>query len=144
MVLDDMVGFIGEEDFLEFAFPYLGELFSAPARIKLFHNDADCAASVRHYADMGVNLYNPGTQLGLAEIQELSGGRLAILGSIPPRDVLASATPDAIQAAVRAQIREVPAGARVIHSCAGGMPPGVRSESIAAFMAALSSSEAPR
>lgn len=90
MVLDDIVGFIGEEDFLEFAFPYLADLYSPPARVKLFHNDADCAASVKHYSEMGVNLYNPGTQLSLAELYRLSAGKLAILGSIPPRDVLAS------------------------------------------------------
>jgi uroporphyrinogen decarboxylase len=60
MLLDDLVGFIGEEDFLEFAYPYLKELYEEPVSIKLFHNDADCRASVRYYADMGVNLYNPG------------------------------------------------------------------------------------
>ena len=90
MVLDDIVGFIGEEDFREFAFPYLSDMFSPTARVKLFHNDADCAASVKYYSEMGVNLYNPGTQLSLAELHGLSGGTLAILGSIPPRDVLAA------------------------------------------------------
>jgi uroporphyrinogen-III decarboxylase len=137
MILDDIVGFIGEADFREFAFPYLSDLFSPPARVKLFHNDADCAASVKHYPDMGVNLYNPGTQLSLAEIHGLCEGRLALLGSIPPRDVLAASSPAEIGTAVRKQVGEVPPGSRIVHSCAGGMPPGVRTESIAAFLAAL-------
>jgi uroporphyrinogen decarboxylase len=137
MILDDIVGFIGEEDFLEFAFPYLSDLYSPPARVKLFHNDADCAASVRHYPAMGVNLYNPGIQLSLAEIRERTGGSLAVMGSVPPRDVLAAASPAEIEAAVRAQVGQVPAGARVLHSCAGGMPPGVRTEGIAAFLRGL-------
>lgn len=137
MILDDIVGFLGEEDFRQFAFPYLSDLFSQPASVKLFHNDADCAASVGYYADMGVNLYNPGIQLGLAEIHGLCGGRLSLLGSIPPRDVLAAGSPTEVAEAVRKQIRGIPAGARVVHSCAGGMPPGVRTESIEAFLGAL-------
>jgi uroporphyrinogen-III decarboxylase len=138
LVLDDIVGFIGEEDFREFALPCLSEIFSPPASIKLFHNDADCAASVRYYSGMGVNLYNPGIQLGIGELLRRSGGSLGILGSIPPRDVLASASPGEVEAAVARQLRELPAGARVIHSCAGGMPPGVRTESIDAFLRGLS------
>jgi len=137
MVLDDIVGFIGEEDFREFAFPYLSDLFSPPASVKLFHNDADCSASVKYYADMGVNIYNPGIQLGLTEILGLSGGRLSLLGSIPPRDVLAVASPSEVAEAVRRQVDAIPPGARIVHSCAGGMPPGVRTESIEAFLRGL-------
>jgi uroporphyrinogen decarboxylase len=137
MVLDDIVGFIGEEDFREFAFPYLSDLFSPPAAVKLFHNDADCSASVKYYADMGVNIYNPGIQLGPTEILGLCGGRLSLLGSIPPRDVLAVASPSEVAEAVRRQVESIPPGARIVHSCAGGMPPGVRTESIEAFLRAL-------
>jgi uroporphyrinogen-III decarboxylase len=137
MVLDDIVGFIGEEDFREFAFPYLSEIFSPPASIKLFHNDADCASSVKHYPDIGINLYNPGIQHSLSEIHGWSGGRLALLGAIPPRDVLASSSPAEIEEAVFAQVRDLPPGARVVRSCAGGMPPGVKTENIAAFLSAV-------
>jgi uroporphyrinogen decarboxylase len=90
MLLDDIVGFIGEEDFLEFAYPYLKELYEVPVSVKLFHNDADCRASVKYYADMGVNLYNPGIYLSLSELREMTKDHLPILGLIPPRDVLAA------------------------------------------------------
>jgi uroporphyrinogen-III decarboxylase len=134
MILDDIVGFIGEEDFKEFALPYLSELYAPPASVKLFHNDADCAASVKYYPDMGINLYNPGTQLSIAEIVERTAGRLTLLGSIPPRDVLAACSPEEVEAAARAQEAALPPLARLVRSCAGGMPPGVRSENIDAFL----------
>ncbi len=134
MILDDIVGFMGEEDFKEFALPYLAELYSPRASVKLFHNDADCASSVRHYAGIGINLYNPGTQMGISEIVEATGGRLALLGSIPPRDVLAALAPAEVARAARKQEAALPPGARLVRSCAGGMPPGVSSEAIDAFL----------
>jgi uroporphyrinogen decarboxylase len=137
MVLDDIVGFIGEEDFVEFGKPYLTELFSAPARVKLFHNDAACEASVAHYPDIGINLYNPGIQTPAAEIYEKVRNRLALLGTVPPRDTLAVAKPEEIAAAVAAQAAALPAGARLVHSCAGGMPPGVPTANIEAFLKAV-------
>lgn len=137
MILDDIVGFIGEEDFVEFGKPYFTELFSIPARIKLFHNDAPCEASVAHYPEIGINLYNPGIQTPLPEIFEKVNNKLAILGAIPPRDTLAVAKPEEISAAVKAQAAGLPSGARLLHSCAGGMPPGVSTVSIEAFLGAV-------
>jgi uroporphyrinogen-III decarboxylase len=137
MILDDIVGFIGEEDFMEFAFPYLAELYAPQASVKLFHNDADCASSVAHYADIGINLYNPGIQMSVAAILEMTGGRLALLGAIPPRDVLAALSPAEVARAARDQEEALPRGARLVRSCAGGMPPGVSTENIDAFLGAI-------
>lgn len=136
MMLDDIVGFISEEDFLEFGLPYLKEIYAADVAVKFFHNDAPCAASVRHYADAGIQFYNPGIQSTLAEIRELCGNRLTILGNIPPRDVLAQGTPDDVRAAVRKLLAENPDHARLVLSCAGGVPPGVSTENVRAFIAA--------
>jgi uroporphyrinogen decarboxylase len=68
---------------------------------------------------------------------EWSGGKLPILGSIPPRDVLAVATPAEIAKAVAEQKASLPPNARVMHSCAGGVPPGVPSANIQAFLDAI-------
>ncbi len=134
MILDDIVGFVGENDFVEFALPYLAELFSPRAAVKLFHNDAACAKSIRYYAEIGVNLFNPGTQTSLAELRSLSGRQLAILGTIPPRDVLASGSPEQVRTAVSELLRGTPDRSRLILSCAGGMPPGVTTENLRAFL----------
>lgn len=139
MLLDDIVGFIGEEDYLEFAHPYLRELYAPPAAVKFFHNDAPCAASLHHYADLGINLYNPGVQNTLAELRQMCGHRLAILGTIPPRDVLMRGTPDQVRAAVGDLLRENPDHTRLMLSCSGGMPPGTSTANIRAFIEAARS-----
>ena len=112
-------------------------LYAVDVPVKFFHNDADCAKSARYYPEIGINLYNPGVQHTIAEIHQWTGGRLTVLGSIPPRDVLVRATASEVAAAVRRQKHETPADARVVYSCAGGMPPGASTENIEAFLKAI-------
>ena len=135
MMLDDIVGFIGEDDFLTFGFPYIKEIYDAAStKINFFHNDADFRVSVRHYPDMGVHLYNPGVQMSVNEIKEATYNRLTVLGSIPPRDVLASGTPEQVKQATSDLLKDLKDQSRFILSCAGGMPPGVTTENIRAMM----------
>ncbi|MDR3527090.1 MAG: uroporphyrinogen decarboxylase family protein [Rhizomicrobium sp.] len=137
LVLDDIVGFVGEDDFKEFAFPYLKELFDVPVAVKLFHNDADCRQSVKYYPDAGINLYNPGIQMSVNELHRVTDNCMTILGSIPPRDVLASGTPDEVRAAVKKMLADTTNHPRLLPSCAGGMPPGVTTENLRAFIEAV-------
>ena len=136
LVLDDIVGFMGEMDFVAFGLPYLRELFAADVAVKFFHNNTACAKSIKYYPEIGINLYNPGIQTPLAEMRRLCGHRLTILGTIPPRDVLAAGTPDDVRAAVRLLLAETPDRSRLILSCAGGLPPGVSTENLRAFLEA--------
>lgn len=136
LILDDIVGFLGEPDFVEFALPYLRELYATDVTVKFFHNDAPCAQSVRYYPEIGINLFNPGVQSSLAEMRARAGGRLTILGNLPPRDVLARGTPAEVRAAVERLLAETTDHSRLILSCAGGMPPGVTTENLRAFIAA--------
>lgn len=135
-MLDDIVGFVGEKDFLEFGFPYFKELYDVDLPVKFFHNDAGCAKSIRHYPDMGVNLYNPGIFDTLQQLRDMSGHRLAILGNIPPRDVLAKGTPAEVRQAVRQLLAATEDKSRLMLSCAGGMPPGVTTANLRAFIEA--------
>jgi uroporphyrinogen decarboxylase len=89
---------------------------------------------VKHYPDMGVNLYNPGTHIKVSELREATCNRLTILGSVPPRDVLAAGTPDDIRKSVDDQLADSPDPSRLILSCAGGMPPGVSTGNIMAMV----------
>ena len=136
LVLDDIVGFISEQDFVEFGLPYFRDLFDNDVTVKLFHNDAPCAASIGYYPEVGINLFNPGIQNSLTELRELSGGKLAIMGNIPPRDVLAAGTPDDVRRAVGTLLGSTVDHARLLLSCAGGMPPGVTTENLEAFQEA--------
>ncbi|MDR2149188.1 MAG: hypothetical protein LBE91_22330 [Tannerella sp.] len=137
MMLDDIVGFISEDDFLTFGFPYIREIYdAAPSKVKFFHNDADFTVSVKHYPDMGVNLFNPGIQMTVNEIKEVTGNRMTVLGSIPPRDVLAAGTPEQVKQETAALLAGLSDKSRFVLSCAGGMPPGVTTENIRALLQA--------
>jgi uroporphyrinogen-III decarboxylase len=132
-MLDDIVGFVGEQDFKEFGLPYFTELYATEVAVKFFHNDAKCEKSIGLYPEIGINLYNPGIFNTLAELRQLSGNQLAILGNIPPRDVLAKGSPADVRVAVKKLLAETPDRSRLILSCAGGMPPGVTTENLRAF-----------
>jgi uroporphyrinogen decarboxylase len=135
-LLDDIVGFLGEEDFKELALPCFRELYAVDLPVKFFHNDAQCAKSIGFYSEVGINLYNPGIFNTLTELRRLSGHRLAILGNVPPRDVLAKGSPEEVRLAVRKLLAEAGDHSRLILSCAGGMPPGVSTENLRAFIEA--------
>ncbi len=137
LILDDIIGFVSEKDFVEFALPYLRELYQRDVTVKFFHNDAACAQSIRHYPEIGINLFNPGVQTTLPDLRTLSGNRMTILGSVPPLSVLARGTPEDVRAAVRTLLSQTQDRSRLILSCAGGMPPGVPTENLRAFVDAV-------
>ena len=135
LLLDDIVGFLGEADFQAFAHPYLDRAFAAfGASVRFFHNDAHGLVCAPHLADIGINLFNFGYDHPMAEMQRLTEGKVALLGNIPPRDVLAQGTSAEVEAAVRALKGSLSITRRVLLSCGGGMPPGVKSENIETFL----------
>jgi uroporphyrinogen decarboxylase len=134
-LLDDIVGFIGPDDFESLARPALGRCFSAfGAKVKMFHNDASGLVCAPHLAELGVNLFNFSHTHPIAEMRKLAGPDVTLLGNIPPRDVLASGTPDDVAASVEELLNSLDDKKRVILSCGGGMPPGVSTENIKAFL----------
>ncbi|MFN8257108.1 MAG: uroporphyrinogen decarboxylase family protein [Bacteroidales bacterium] len=137
MMLDDIVGFIGENEFLEFGFPYLKEIYDLDAKVKLFHNDADCRASIRHYPALGINLYNPGLDLSINEMVEMTQNKITVLGNLPPRDVLAAGSPDEVAKTTIEMIAKTKYHNRIMPSCGGGMPPKVSTENLLAFINAV-------
>lgn len=136
MMLDDIVGFVGEEEFKEFGFPYIKELYDVNVSVKLFHNDADFTMSVKYYPELGINVFNPGIQMSVEEIKKVTENKVVILGNIPPRDVLAAGTPEDVSKAVKDLLANTSDHSRLILSCGGGMPPGVTTENIRSFIEA--------
>lgn len=136
-MLDDIIGFMGEPEFCTFGLPYFKELFDASVSVKFLHNDAPCRASAPFLPEMGVNLFNMGFDITLDELKQLTQGKVTLLGNIPPRDVLASGTPEQVIKATTDLINSLQDKSRVILSCGGGMPPGVSTGNIWAFINAV-------
>ncbi len=137
LLLDDIVGFTGEDDFREFSQPYLTRAFNAfDAEVRFFHNDAEGTATAQHCEEIGINLFNFSFQHSIAEMLRLTHGNVALLGNIPPRDVLAEGNPEQVREAVFDSLRGVHDTSRIVLSCGGGMPPGVPTENIRAVVEA--------
>jgi uroporphyrinogen-III decarboxylase len=139
-LLDDIIGFLGEAEFRTFGLPAFKELFTTDVSVRFLHNDAPCKVSAPFLPAMNVNLFNMGFDITLNELKELTANNVTMLGNIPPRDVLASGTPQDVKNVTTELIKSLRDRSRVIVSCGGGMPPGVDSRNIAAFIEAVKSS----
>jgi uroporphyrinogen decarboxylase len=95
LVLDDIVGFLGDEDFNAFALPYLKQIFQTfEMPVKLFHNDAHGLVCAPYLDEIGANIFNFSFEHSIAQMRELAGDSVVLLGNIPPRDVLANGSPE--------------------------------------------------
>jgi uroporphyrinogen-III decarboxylase len=137
-LLDDIVGFVGQEECREFAVPYLKRIFmSFDSKVNFFHNDAQGLISTPYLSEMGVNLFNFSFEHSLAEIRELAGPSVTLLGNLPPRDVLAAGTPEKVFEETVKMVNSIENKSGIIWSVGGGMPPGVPTENIKAFLEGL-------
>jgi uroporphyrinogen-III decarboxylase len=135
-LLDDIIGFLGEDEFRTFGLPAFKELFTTDVSVRFLHNDARCNVSAPYLPEMKVNLFNMGFDVTLNELKSLTDNTVTLLGNIPPRDVLASGSPADVRRVTTELVRSLKDRSRVILSCGGGMPPAVESANITAFIEA--------
>ncbi len=134
LVLDDIVGFIGDDECKEYAIPYIKRIFNAfDSKLNFFHNDAQGLISTPYLKEMGVDLFNFSFEHTMKEIRELAGPEVALIGNLPPRDVLALGTSDQVREETKKMVDDFGDKNRVIWSCGGGMPQDVKTENIRAF-----------
>ena len=137
LLIDDIVGFISRRDFEAFGLPYLQRAFSANVTVKFFHNDAPCKACAPFLEAAGINLLNFGIQHTLEDMKTWTHNRIALLGNVPPRDVLAEGTPEDVRRSVKKILGPLDDRSRLIVSCGGGMPPHAPTENIKALISAV-------
>jgi len=133
LMLDDIIGFMGEPEFREFGLPYFKELYDVNVSVKFLHNDAPCRVSAPYLPEMGVNLFNMGFDVTLNELKQMTQNKVTMLGNIPPRDVLANGTLEDVVQKTNELIKSLEDRTHIIMSCGGGMPPAVSSEKINIF-----------
>jgi uroporphyrinogen-III decarboxylase len=138
LILDDIIGFVGEVEFNEFVLPYLKRIFeSSGVKVRFLHNDADGLITARNLKGMGVNMFNFSFNHSMGEIRELAGPEVVLVGNIPGRDILAAGTPSQVDDAVKKAFGEISNYNRIIWSAGGGMPPDVQNVNIEAFVKAV-------
>jgi uroporphyrinogen-III decarboxylase len=138
--LDDLVGFLGQDDFLAFAKPYVTRIFQAfPASVRFFHNDAQGLITAPHLHDMGINLFNFSFNHTLPLMRQLAGPEVTLLGNVPPRDIMAAGTPAQVRQSLADSLAHFPNRRCLILSVGGGMSPGTPTANLAAFLDAAAS-----
>ncbi|MGB9601209.1 MAG: uroporphyrinogen decarboxylase family protein [Limisphaerales bacterium] len=134
MILDDIVGFLSPKDYLEFAHPYLKEIFSAfPQCVKIFHNDNFNPSSYKYLGELGVQIFNFTHLTDIKKARELVGENVCLMGNVPPLEVLARGNvEDVIKSAINCiQLHNSRKG--LILSAGGGTSPGTPAENIRAL-----------
>ncbi len=133
-VLDDLIGFLGDGDFREFALPYLKRIFQARnISVGFLHNDAAGMVTAAHLDEMGANMFNFSHNHPINEMRAAAGPNVVLLGNIPPRDVLAAGSPDRVRHCTAEMLGKLADRRRLIVSCGGGAPPGAPTENIDAL-----------
>ena len=100
LVLDDIVGFVSGQRLRGVCAPVARRACSG-GRDRQVLPQRRAVQGVRALpGGIGINLLNFGIQHTLTEMRAWTGGRVALMGNVPPRDVLAAGTPADVTRAV--------------------------------------------
>ncbi|HTX19031.1 MAG TPA: uroporphyrinogen decarboxylase family protein [Bacteroidota bacterium] len=137
-ILDDIVGFINEEHYKEFAHPYLKKICDAFPKdwVKIYHNDAEIGACLDHLPDVGFNVLNWGKQTDIADVKARVGDRMCLMGNVNPLEIGVRGTPEEVYDATL-EVLEKSGGEGIILSVGGGTSPGMPRENILSMARAL-------
>jgi uroporphyrinogen-III decarboxylase len=144
LVLDDIVGMIGPDDYGQFAHPFLKRICDAFPEdwIKVYHNDAGIEACLERLPDTGFDVLNWGKQTDVAAACTRLGGRMTLMGNVPPLDVGVRGTPQQVELCAIEVLRKAE-GHPLILSVGGGTSPGMPAENIRALARALAGRRCP-
>lgn len=137
-ILDDIVGFISHDLYLEFAHPYLKQICDAFPKewVKVYHNDASIKQFLEELPDTGFDVLNFTHKMDIAEVMRRTGGRMCLMGNVAPLDLGVRGTADQVREAALAVLRKMD-GKNLILSVGGGVSPGMPRENIEAMVAAI-------
>jgi uroporphyrinogen-III decarboxylase len=137
-ILDDIVGFISRDLYEEFAHPYLKQICDAfPGDwVKVYHNDASVRQLLDRLPDIGFDVLNFSHKLDIAEVERRTGGRMCLMGNVPPLDLGVRGTPDQVREAALDVLRKMQ-GRNLILSLGGGVSPGMPKQNIEALVSAI-------
>jgi uroporphyrinogen-III decarboxylase len=133
-ILDDIAGFLSRPHYLEFAHPYLKQVFDSFPRawVKVYHNDANIEPFLEDLANAGFDVLNWTHKLELNEVRKRTGGKICLMGNIAPVEIGTRGAPQDVKRAVLNLIRKV-GREGIILSLGGGVSPGMPAANIMAM-----------
>lgn len=139
LVLDDIMGFLCEEDYLEFAHGYFKDIFEIPVKLKALHNDTPNDISFAYLKSLGVNLFNFSHMVPISSLREKVGDDIILMGNISPLDTMVYGSYDDVYSAAQECIRQNNRHPRFLLSAGGGVSMGTPESSIQAIIDAAGS-----
>ena len=142
LVLDDVCGFLNDEDFMEYAFPYLKDIFDTfGEQMHLFHNDTANDVCSSYLEELGVDVFNFTHKKDIAEVKKKVGRKVVLLGNVPPMS-LVKESPETVKAQTESVIRsymDANGGdfRGLLVSTGGGMPMGASYQNTRALIDAV-------
>lgn len=136
-VLDDIVGFLSQKQYLEFAHPYLKQICESFPKdwVKVYHNDARIDPFLENLAEVGFDVLNWSHKLDVSEVRRRIGGKMCLMGNVNPLEVGTRGTPLEVKAAALDVLRKAE-GHAIILSMGGGVSPGMPKANITAMIEA--------
>ena len=137
LVLDDIVGMVSAEHYEQFAAPRLKRIFAAfEGLIRIYHNDTPCAHLHQPLSEAGFDVFNFSHKANIADIKATMGQRMALMGNVPPLELGARGTPEAVYASAMEVLNAGAPGGGLILSFGGGVSMHTPAENIDALLQA--------
>ncbi len=138
LVLDDIVGFLSRKHYLEYAHPYLQQVFDAfPSEwVKVYHNDANIRPMLEDLCGAGFDVLNWGKNIDITEVRRRAGEQICLMGNVNPLEIGTRGTAQQVKAATL-EVLDKGGGAGHILSLGGGVSPGMPGVNIRAMIEAL-------
>lgn len=138
LVLDDIVGFFSEDDFLEFVYPSLKKIFTYfNFPVKIYHNDTNNSVFYKYLPELGINIFNFTHLQNIKEVYGKTQGKICLMGNIPPLDVLVKGKPEDVIECARNILKEFLEKRGIILSAGGGVSPGTPEENIKSLIESI-------
>ena len=88
MIADDSSGLISLQHFKEFVLPYMKKIFARFSyAVGIFHCDSNTSHLLDSIPEVGMDIFNFGSEVNIKEIKSKIGDRVCLLGNIPAIDI---------------------------------------------------------
>lgn len=137
LIWDDLSSFAGPKHFRQFILPIYREIYGTfPEAARWYHNDANATSILEGLADAGIECFHLGNEVDIGEAKRRIGDRVALMGNVPPLDVLRNGTPKDVSEACRVIIEKAAPGGGFILAAGGYIDEGTPAENVDAMIEA--------
>lgn len=124
LLLDDIVGFFSPEDYMEFCHPLLQRIFGRfEDKLRIYHNDSEIMDLLENMKSLDMDVFNFSHELDFAKVREAGRGNWALMGNIPPVDVLSRGSSEDVKNSLREMKKTINSPEGIIVSAGGGVAP---------------------